>query len=119
MTQFQITHSRTWGHNLTATLREKPKLRALPAPLGQEEIREILSPSRGRVPMKVNDFERALEGLETVIGWMVEDHHDLAISAIPRDTTAPSRALTRGSHRPSCPSPPTNSLCCGRRRHPW
>ena len=35
--------------------------------------------------MKVNDFEHALEGLETVIGWMVEDHHDLAISAIPRD----------------------------------
>ena len=35
--------------------------------------------------MKVNDFEHALEGLETVIGWMVEDHHNLAISAIPRD----------------------------------
>ena len=34
--------------------------------------------------MKVNDFEQALEGLETVIGWMVEDHQDLTISAIPR-----------------------------------
>ena len=43
MTQFQITQSQTWGHNLTATLREKPRLLALPPPLGQEEIREILT----------------------------------------------------------------------------
>lgn len=35
--------------------------------------------------MTVNDCEQALDGLETVIGSMVEDHHDLAISAIPRD----------------------------------
>ncbi len=43
--------------------------------------------------MKVNDFERALEGLETVIGWMVEDHHDLAISATPRDPQDRRRRL--------------------------
>ena len=43
--------------------------------------------------MKVNDFEGALEGLETVIGWMVEDHHDLAISAIPRDPQDRRRRL--------------------------
>ena len=43
MTQYQITQSRTWGHNLTATLREKPRLLALPPPFGQEEIREILT----------------------------------------------------------------------------
>ena len=35
--------------------------------------------------MKASDFEPALVGLETVIGWMVEDHHDLAISAAPLD----------------------------------
>lgn len=33
--------------------------------------------------MKTNDFEQALDGLETVIGWLVEDHHDLATSAVP------------------------------------
>ena len=43
--------------------------------------------------MKVDDFEQALEGLETVIGWMVEDHRDLAISAIPRDPQDRRRRL--------------------------
>lgn len=43
--------------------------------------------------MKVKDFEQALEGLETVIGWMVEDHHDLAISAMPRDPQDRRRRL--------------------------
>ena len=43
MTQFQITQSRTRGHNLTATVREKPRLLSLPSPLDQEEIREILT----------------------------------------------------------------------------
>lgn len=43
--------------------------------------------------MKVNDFEQGLEGLETAIGWMAEDHHDLAIGAIPRDPQDRRRRL--------------------------
>ena len=43
--------------------------------------------------MKVNDFEQALESLETVIGWMVEDHHDPAISATTRDPRDRRRRL--------------------------
>ena len=43
--------------------------------------------------MKAENFEQALEGLEIVIGWLVEDHYDLAISAIPPEIEDRRRRL--------------------------
>ena len=139
MTQFQITQSRTWGHNLTATVREKPRLLALPSPLDQEEIREILTLQQAldrylaRCRLKGRS-ETTIQGYQDVINRHGRDWLDRTLDELGRSrraftarhthitlnsgpTTANQfmrafRAIYRHARRfdPDLPAPPTEVI---------
>ena len=139
MTQFQITQSRTWGHSLTATIRERPERLALPPPVKQEEVRELQTLQQAfdryiaRCRMKGRS-ETTIQGYEDVItrhghDWLhltlddlgrsrrafTERHSYLTLNSGPTVANhfmRAFRAIYRHARRfdPDLPAPPTEVI---------